>query len=155
MIRLYLEEYLGEMATIYKSQHYGVLVSVNPDSNRNGNPYFKFYNSSNYLKATKIVRITFNSPNYIVHTNSDGKKLWKLNSEEKNLLMNILKLNSPSYSGKTIWDAAKYTWNLEYLEELINIDDYFKGTYDEKYKDNTGYIPHNLEMPDYTKLNFR
>lgn len=155
MIKLFLEEYLDEMATIYKSQQYGVLVSVNPDSNRNGNPYFKFYNSSNYSKATKIVRIAFKSTDYIVHANSDGKKLWKLNNKEKSLLIAIMKSNSPSYSNRTVWDAAKYTWNLEYLEELINIDNYFNGDYDEKYKDDAGYIPHDLDMPDYTKLNFR
>lgn len=36
MIRLVLEEYLEEMATIYKSKEYGICVAINPDSKRKG-----------------------------------------------------------------------------------------------------------------------
>ena len=81
MIKLVLEEYLEEMATIYKSKEYGICVAVNPDSNRNGLPYFKFYNDSDFRKAEKVIRIMFKEPDYVVH--KDGKKLWKVNSGEK------------------------------------------------------------------------
>ena len=151
MIKLVLEEYLEEMATIYKSKEYGVCVAVNPDSGRSGNPYFKFFNNSDFRKANKIIRILFKKPDYVVH--KDGKQLWKLNTKERKLLIQILKMESDSYEGISNWNAAKYDWNREYLEESLNIRKYFNGDYDELYKDNPGYVPSTLKMPDYSKLN--
>jgi hypothetical protein len=152
MIQLISEEYLEEMSTIYKSKEYGIGVSVNPDSKRSGNPYFKFYNSSDYLSATKIIRIMFNKPDYIIHNN--GKELWKLNSKEKKLLMDVLHMPSKRYRGRTNWEAAKFDWNYEYLEEMIDIDEYFNGDYDELYKNNPGYVNSTLSIPNYTNLKF-
>ena len=152
MIRIICEEYLDEMATIYKNREYGILVAVNPDSKRSGNPYFKFYNNVSYDKATKVVRILFNYPDYVLH--KDRMELWKLNSKEKKLLIKILKEESDMYDGYTNWDIAKYEWSLEYLEEPLNMAKYFKGEYDTIYKNNPGYIPSTLKMPDYTKLQF-
>lgn len=150
MIKLICEEFLEEMATIYKSKEYGVLVAVNPDSRRIGIPYFKFYNNSNYNKADSIIRILFTKPDYIIH--KDGKKLWKLNSSDKKLLMEIMNEESKQYKGFSNWEAAKFNWNYEYLEEMIDIEEYFYGDCDEKYSDTVGYIKSDLEMPDYTKL---
>lgn len=150
MIKLVLEEYLDEMATIYKSVEYGIGVSVNPDSNRQGNPYFKFYNNPNYTKATKIIRILFASPDYVYH--KDGKQLWELNNKEKKLLIDILRQESNQYDGYTNWEIAKYNWNCEYLEVQLNMKKYFKGEYDEQYTSNAGYVPSTLKMPDYSKL---
>lgn len=151
MIRLVLEEYLEEMATIYKSKEYGVCVAVNPDSGRSGNPYFKFFNNSDFRKATKIIRILFKKPDYVVH--KDGKQLWKLNTKEKKLLIEILNTESKQYKGYTNWEAAKFNWNYEYMEELLDIEEYYAGNYDELYKNNPGYVPSTLKMPDYNKLN--
>lgn len=152
MIKLLLEEYLDEMATIYKSTEYGIMVAVNPDSNRNGNPYFKFYNSSNYRKATKVIRVLFKEPDYVIH--SDNMDLWKITSKEVKLLIDILNKPSTRYKPHSNWVAAKFDWNYEYLEELLDINDYVKGLYDDKYKNNPGYVPSTLKMPDYTKLKF-
>jgi hypothetical protein len=151
MIRLIHEEYLDEMTTIYKDRQYGIMVAVNPDSNRNGLSYFKFYNNCSYEKATHVIRITFKEVNYIIH--KDGKKLWKLNSSEKKLLAKVLKQESGKFNGYTNWDIAKYEWNVEYFEEIMNIEKYFNGEYDDIYKNNPGYVSHDLKMPDYTKLN--
>ena len=151
MIQLYGKEFLEEMATIYKSKEYGIGVSVNPDSHRIGNPYFKFYNNPKYASATKIIRIFFKQPGYTVH--KDGKKLWKLNGDQKKLLIKILREESEQYDGYTNWDIAKYDWNCEYLEEQLNMKRYFNGEYDEIYSDNDGYVPSTLRMPDYSKLN--
>lgn len=152
MIKLLIEEYLDEMATIYKSKEYGILVAVNPDSKRSGLPYFKFYNSFDYNRATHVIRIMFKEPDYIVH--KDSKKLWKLNSKDKKLLIKIMKEESNTYSGRTNWQAALFDWNFEYLEEMINADKFFNGEYDEIYASNPGYIQSTLKMPDYTKINF-
>lgn len=153
MITLILEEYLDEMATIYKSKEYSICVTVNPDSKRTGVRYFKFYNDPDPRQATHVIRILFNEPDYVVH--KDGKKLWKLNTHEKKLLIKVLKEESSRYSGRTNWQVAMYDWNYEYLEEMINSDKYFNGEYDEMYKDVPGYVPSTLKMPDYTKLNVK
>lgn len=151
MIRLVLEEYLEEMATIYKSKEYGICVAVNPHSKRKGIPYFKFYDDSDFTKAERVIRILFTEPDYVVH--KDSKKLWKLNMKDKKLLISVLKKESKRYKGYTNWQVAMYDWNYEYLEEMISIDEYFNGEYDEEYKNTVGYIPSTLKMPDYTKLN--
>ena len=152
VVRLISEEYLEEMATIYKSKEYGIMVAVNPDSGRSGNPYFKFYNNSNFNNADKVIRIMFKKPDYVIH--KDGKKLWKLNSKEKKLLLKVLNMESENFSGYTNWEIAKFDWNREYLEESINIEKYFNGDYDEMYKTNAGYVPSTLKIPDYSKIIF-
>lgn len=152
MLKIFIEEFLEEMATIYKSKEYSILIAVTPDSGRAGNPYFKFLNNSNYLNADKIIRILFHKPDYIVHT--DGKELWKLNNKDKKLLIKILNQHSKKYKEYTNWQAAKFDWNCEYLEEMLDIDEYFKGTYDEEYDTDPGYIRSDLEMPNYMNLQF-
>lgn len=152
MLKIFIEELLGEMATVYKSREYSILIAVTPDSSRAGNPYFKFLNNSNYLNADKIIRILFHKPDYVIH--KDGKELWELNNKDKKLLMQILKQRSKKYKEYTNWDAAKFDWNCEYLEEMLDIEDYFNGNYDEEYKHDAGYIKSDLEMPDYTKIQF-
>lgn len=150
MLKIVCEEFLDEMATVYKSREYGILVAVNPDSNRSGNPYFKFYNADNYNKATKIIRVLFKKADYVVH--NDGKELWELNSKEKKLLIKVLNEPSQYYPDITTWQAAKFDWDREYLEEPLRLDRYLKGEYDEFYKDNPGYVSSYLEMPDYMNL---
>ena len=153
MIILENIEYLEEMATVYKSTEKNCSVAVNPDSNRIGFAYFKFYNSSNFRNATKVVRILFTKPDFVYHR--DGLRLWELNSGEKKLLIEVLKSPSNRFKGHTIWDAAKFEWNSEYFEEMFDVDIYFAGGYDEKYKGVAGYVPSTLEMPDYTQLDIK
>ena len=152
MIRILGEEYMEEMATICRSREYGISVAVNPDSKRSGNPYFKFYNNVSYSSATKVVRVLFKKPDFVVH--KDRMDLWKLNTKEKKILIEILKKESDMYDGYTNWDIAKYQWSIEYLEESLNICKYFNGEYDDIYKNNPGYLPSTLKMPDYTKIHF-
>ena len=83
MIKIKDAIYLGEMATVHKDSKYNIMVFVNPDKNRNGEKYFKFYNSNSYTTADKVIRISFDEPKYIYHKNMDGKLDWILNSKEK------------------------------------------------------------------------
>lgn len=145
------EEYLGEMTSVFKGGDYGVYIAVNPDSNRTGVRYFKYYNASAEQKADSVIRILFDKPGYTVHA-GDGKKLWKINHDDKKLLIKILNMKCKKYKGKTYWDAAKFEWNYEYLEEMIGPEEYFNGEYDVLYADNPGYVPSTLEMPDYMKI---
>lgn len=153
MVEVVLEEYLEEMATVYKNKEEDVTVAVNPDSNRIGNPYFKFFNNSDFRKADSVIRITFDNSDYIIY--KDGKRLWKLNTQEKKLLIKILRDESKQYKGFTNWEAAKFNWNYEYFEEMFDFEKYFNGEYDEEYKDDPSYVSSKLKMPDYTKLNIQ
>lgn len=45
MIKLFLKEYLDEMSTVCRDNQNNVSIAVNPDSERQGHPYFKFYNN--------------------------------------------------------------------------------------------------------------
>ena len=156
MLRLFIKQPLEEMATVYSDANYGILVTVNPDPNRVGDPYFKFFNSVSYKSATKAVRIYFKKLGYTYHRR-DGKKLWKMNAKELNILMTILKTKSavdPKYS---VWDMAKFYWNNEYFGAAFNMEEYFKGTYDEdpQYKDHPSFVKASEELRDYTQLIIR
>ena len=53
MIKLFLKEYLDEMSTVCRDNQNNVSIAVNPDSERQGHPYFKFYNNVYYGDAAK------------------------------------------------------------------------------------------------------
>lgn len=145
-------EYLGEMATVHRDAQCGILIQVNPSKSRIGERYFKFYNSSSYSSATKIIRISFDSPKYIFHVNEDGKEDWILNSKEKKLLVNILNKPSNSYPDYSVWEVAKFNWNNEALKNQIAFPLYQSGFYDNDLKDDPNYVASFLAIPDYTKL---
>lgn len=89
MIRLFLEEYLDEMSTICKDYQNDVCIAVNPDSNRQGNPYFKFYNSASHKSATNVIRILFNSADYVDNINMNGKNYGNFHTKTKRCLKNF------------------------------------------------------------------
>lgn len=143
---------LFEMATVLRDTENNICITVNPDSGRIGDPYFKFFNNSDYTKATHVIRILFKTANYAVH--KDGKKLWKLNHKDKKLLVTSLNKLSRKYknTGATVWDAVKFDWNFEYLQLDIEMDEYLAGEYDEMYKNEPSYVPSTYKMPDYMQL---
>lgn len=149
-MKLHIDEYLTEMATIFKNKEIGVILAVHPDSTKISGPYFKFANNPNYVQADKIIRILFNKCGYVVH--HDGKELWRLNSSEKKELVKILNMPYKANKNYTNWQIAKYEWNYEYLENNLDLEDYYNGVYDETYKDDPSYVPSTLEMPNYLDL---
>lgn len=147
-------ELLFEMATVHRDMTENISIAVNPDSKKIGDPYFKFYDSTDYTKAKRVISIFFTKPGYTKH--SDGKKLCVLNHDDKKLLVKTLKSISKKYKacGFTVWDAAKYDWNYEYLKIDIEPDEFISGSYDELYKDVPSYVPSTLKMPDYMQIEF-
>ena len=142
-----VEEHIEEMATVYTDEVNKHVCQVNPDRNRQGLEYFKLYNNVNWSKATKVARIEFRKPNYVLHTNKDGKENWKLNNREKIALIKALKMDSEDYPGYSNYQAAIIHFNREKglsanktKENLIN---------DLKYPK---FLPIDLPMPDYMKL---
>jgi hypothetical protein len=74
MIKLFLKEYLDEMSTVCRDNQNNVSIAVNPNSERQGHPYFKFYNNVYYGDAAKVVRILFNSADYVDNKNAEDQK---------------------------------------------------------------------------------
>ena len=129
--RITVTEQLLLEGTIYKSS----IMSVGcfPDSGRSygDDAYFKVFNNTDYKRASKITRVRFKSPTYVIHLN----QVWDLNSKERKMLINIL---NTRYTGgvyedaSTIWDALIRDFN-----EHVKLQD---------------RLPLDLMMPDYRKL---
>ena len=74
---LIYEELMYEMASVRRDgRNDFILMAINPDSNRVGEPYFKVYNAGNWRKATKVARLFFFESKLIVHK-SEGVQPWK------------------------------------------------------------------------------
>lgn len=142
-----------------------MIYYVNPDNHRVGDPYFKVYNGTSQQISTSLARISFLSASYIIHSNSDGKEQWILNSKEKKRLDKFLRSKSVrSELSISVWNHMKYLWNMEM--NIFNDSDqfdpetfrseedaYMNGFYDTEINlSNPSYLASTLTQPDYTKL---
>ena len=93
--------------------------------------YFKVFNSVDYLKATKVARICFFGPKYIIHKNRDGKENWNLKAKDKKILIALLNSKSSNANFDTIWEETIAEYNKCCPNDKIDI---------------------NIPIPDYTKL---
>ena len=145
-----------EMATVANSEN--SYIAVNPDSSRGwyNEEYFKLYDAQNARKATHIARIKFRKAEYTVHSNSDGKESFKLNTKQKKDLINLLNSKSKKETGLTVWQYAILQFNLEAIEYANR--EYCLSLTMEKQKQmpkdqpEKYWLPIDLPMPDYTKL---
>ena len=111
-------ELLFEMATVYRNIEDNICITVNPDPNRIGEPYFKLYNHKSYNQASKAIRISFLEPKYIIHNNNRDMRDWFLNNKEKKSLMKYLNLVSDMFNEDlnrklSVWEKAIYLYNYE------------------------------------------
>ena len=111
--------------------------------NTHNNKYFKYYNSSSYLKADKLSRISLLEPEYIVHKGSN----WVLTNKEKKELIEILNEDS-DFPGLTNWQRILGTYNFD--NYFLGITDWVSGNYN--ITDYPNIFPLDYQMPDYTKL---
>lgn len=153
---------LTAMSTVFSDRKAGISIQINADENRVGLPYFKYYNSFQYSKATKVARISFKSADYVIHKNADGKQNWYLNAKEKQQLVLILSSRPAYFSySYTVWQKLIIQYNAEKFQ-LMEDDtlNCAKNTYNKFIKDYTaiGYnnlidvLPFDLQMPDYLLL---
>lgn len=151
-------EEIYSMATIGINRDPKFSVAVNPDSNRVGEAYFKYYDDAHYSKANHVARISFMDAKYIKHHR--GKKQWKLTKRDIRNLVEFLNNRHKAFVNLTNWDVAKFFWNLEYGNFYADypvdnyeteMDAYFDGYYDnlKENKNNPSYVPSYQEMPDY------
>lgn len=141
-----LDMFLFEMATVYTGVNEPIKIFVSYDEKRIGNPYFKVINAKKFSAATKMARISFEEPKYIIHNKNYGKETWLLDSHDRRLLISILQKKQKN--GKTYWEEAILQYNSECLG--INPDDQYDMT-SEQLKQLHG-LPLDTPMPDYTQL---
>lgn len=150
------------MSTVFSDRNLGISIQINADENRRGLPYFKYYNSFQYSKATKIARISFKSADYVIHKNSDGKQNWFLNSKEKRLLMTALQLKPVYFShGFTVWQKLIIQYNAEKFQLMeddtlnctrTNYRQFIRNYTALGYSNLIDVLPFDLPMPNYLLL---
>ena len=155
-------ELIEAMAQTYTDRANNCSMYVNPDLNRIGNEYFKFCNSISWNKATKLCRISFNKPQYIIHTNSRKVSDWTLNTKEKKYLVKTLLSKSKKYAGLTVWQALivdyngeRYSFDLEECKGITLSVQYAlvaKLELTELERFMLHALPIDLPMPNYLNL---
>lgn len=156
----YFLEPIETMSTIGRNENPSFAVTVNPDSGRMGDCYFKYFNSADYRTADKLARISFTEPKKVIHKNTDGKQEWELNVKDKKILCKFLSSKSRKYKSLNItnWQSALYHWNYEYGfftydypdDYGLEIEAYLDGFYDNI--EHPSYLKSTLRMPDYTLI---
>ena len=145
-------EVLTEFSTVARDYGLNVSLVINPDKNRNlkNTEYFKFYNNARPDNASKIARIKFRSPEYVIHHKNRGKENWFLNPAEKNILMKLLNQPCEKHTRFSIWQGLILDFNYE-----TGLD--YKETKKNKQISRFGmphpdYLPIDLKIPDYSEL---
>ena len=110
------ENYTLEMSRVISNKNTRPIfcIYVHPDRHRNGDEYFKVYNAASFDRAKKVCRISFRKPEYIIHTNSDGKVNFKLNAEFRKEVINVLNTTRPvkiNDNQITVWQWAILQYN--------------------------------------------
>lgn len=155
-------ELIEAMAQTYVDRIVNCSMYVNPDINRIGNEYFKFCNNASWSKATKLCRISFNKPQYIIHTNSQKVDNWILTAKEKKYLVRTLLSKSKKYVGLTVWqalivdyNAERYSFDLQECKDITIAVQYglvAKSKLTELERAMLHALPFDLPMPNYMML---
>lgn len=149
-------ECLNEMASVRPVGQTSILLAVNPDDTRDGEPYFKMYDSNSWTTATKVWRIHFEKPKLVKKHKGKIPAATSMSSKEKDNLVKYLNQPSRDFKNYTVWDELKYRWNIEKgLMNQFGFEQYVDGTVDKYYENkNTkgNYVPFSLKMPDYKEI---
>lgn len=113
----------------------GMCVSVDPSPNENYGKiaYFKAYNNSNPLAATKEIRLHFYDIGYEIH--NKGLPLWKMKKSDKEKLMVLLNstpTNKRYEKYGNVWTALIAVFNSRVKPQDV--------------------LPLDLPIPYYTKM---
>lgn len=110
------KEPLYEMSKAFGLDKPRSTVWVENPNNWN-NKYFKLYNNTSILKATKVARISMLNPIYLEHVDELGKEDWKL--QKRDIKKLAKELDDPSsYDNITKWELLIMTYN----NDNFNID---------------------------------
>lgn len=145
-------DYFEEMATIARDRDEGILISVNPERDRLSIPYFKVYDSDSVDTAKRVVRLHFKDSGMEYHKDPLGKMQWVMNNRDVKNVRKALQKKSKRDKPYTYWQMACFQWNYENGLIDDDIDQYFAGICDNKYKYDRrlamAYVPSTQKMPD-------
>lgn len=147
-------EVLTEFATVARASDLNICAAVNPDNKRNlyGMEYFKVYNHCDPTKASKIARIKFRSPDYVIHRNNKNMKNWILNSKEIKNLMILLNSPCKKHPKFSVWQGLildfNYETGLDYENTKANRENVEKNEKIKKLQ-YPKYLPIDLKIPNY------
>ena len=155
-------ELLEAMAQSFIDFDANTSMYVNPDQRRKGNEYFKFCNNARWSKATKLCRISFREPKYIIHTNSHKVEDWLLTKKEQKYLIKVLWSDSKKYKGFSVWQALIIDYNAERYSLPNDISEKLTITKQQKLGRHANLseveelmlqaLPIDLPIPNYLKL---
>ena len=125
-------------------------IQINPSENRNDG-YIKYYDSSSVGSAQRVARILLRYYKYTYH--KDNLKQFKLNSEEKKNLIDMLTRKNVKYSNQLNMEINNYQaaiiifnrYNHMTPEETANF--HYKD-----WNETIKCLPIDYPMPDYRKL---
>ena len=148
MVKLDITECSENISTIFKNKQQNISITVS--FSNNNLPHFKVFDNVNYFNASREICILFKHCSWFEQSNN--LKLWKMNEQEKQRLVQIFRSTSPCFKSLTNWQVALYKWNIENLDGVLNMANYFAGIYDNMYTENPNFIPSTLKMPNYLNL---
>lgn len=150
MVKLGITECSENISTIFKNKQQNISITVS--FSNNNLPHFKVFDNVNYFNASRELCILFKHCSWFEQ--SSNLKLWKMNEQDKQLLLQILKNPSPCFSNLTNWHVALYKWNNENLDNMLDMKNYFKNKYNPIYRNNLQYLLPTTKLPNYNNLKF-
>ena len=146
--KIYVEEdeYLTEMATIARNRDYDMRITVNPDRNRVGVPYFKVFNHINYDDDVVVARFHFKDSGMEYHRCK--YKDWHVSNNNIKEIKKLLLLPYDEVPKYNNWQMTCYKWNIEYGFDIKDKEEYFNGDCDDKFSYHPSYVPSICEMPE-------
>lgn len=149
----------NEGNVIYADGDRNFQITIVPDSGI-ADAYIKICNNARYGKSTKSIRLSFFKPEYIEY-DGDNRELFKLDSIQIRMIIDTLCSNpnpEPVDSRfDTFWKVACHIWNKEW--GFAYHPDYdmklLKGCAEGSILlSHPQFVPLNIPMPDYTKIEF-
>lgn len=144
-----LEECKENIITIWKSVEHNMSICIIPSNSTI--PYFTICNNVLPRNATKFLRISFRTFDYIKIPHIPD--IYKMTSEELEVV--DIAIRSMSHVGLiTNWNYMKFIWNYEAFDFIESIDCYFYGDYDKDNYNKCGYISTDTPLQDITNIKF-
>ena len=144
------ERNIGEVRTITTCEDPPMRIMINPHIEMEEVPYFRVYNyaiRSQRAEFIKVARLHIMDDG--MEYQNDGYEDWILAEETIGKIQDALLEKAYDFPQYTYWQMLCYYWNLEkdIFDTQVEWEDYFAGKLDEKYRQNSCYVPGSQKMP--------
>lgn len=150
-------KYFQENHTVVAAdQELQLLIEVDPDTGRGGNPYFKVINSYKPKKGESLcARLDFlDDEMQYHHRDKNGYLVWDVNSKAMKKIKEYLNTPDPVFTNYTIWQMTKWLWNLNYFDGILinsGIKKYMDGEFDNDIEicNHPSYVPSSTPIQNW------